>query len=175
MAENYRRVCGCLMACVGFSTCGCFFASYPDVYDASDFEEFEFRIETDPPCLEGTPRSGYSPLCEATIKRDASGGYVVVLGVQTEEQSDSSYLPERALTEQEAEYMLALFDELHINLHPQPFCTIPRLGSMSGETVFRWDDFELVEEDCDRARLDWGDARDIHYFLSSLQPDWGCG
>ena len=175
MIKTRWRICSLLiLLCGSLSVCGCFLAYYPDTYDASDFEEFQYRRESDPPCLESPstseedPDIRYGPVCEATITRQATGEYLVLLGVRTDYQSDSPYLPERAMTDSEVERMLAAFGELHINLHPQPFCIIPMAGSPTGEFVYRWDDLELVRTDCDRARLDWRQVGVIHRFLNSL-------
>ena len=181
MVGSRWRICGVLLLlCGSYFLCGCFYAYYPDTYDASDFEEFDYRVESDPPCLESPctsqeyPDIHYSPVCEATITRQANGDYVfAVLELKTGYDCDVSYVPERVMTESEVERMLAWFGELHINLHPRPFCTIPMAGGGSGErsggdVFFRWDDLELVTGDCDRARLDWGQAGGIQLFLKSL-------
>ncbi|MBU0507308.1 hypothetical protein KKH27_00535 [bacterium] len=154
---------------------GCLYAFYPDTYDASDFGEFYYRFESDPPCLGSRDATaGYFRLCEAAITREAEGEYLLVLEGHTGDSSDSHYLVERAMTGSEVEDMLALFRELHYNLHPQPFCAIPAAGigfPESYEYVFRWDGFELVGYDCDRARLDWERGVDIYWFLISLLPE----
>ncbi|MBU0719703.1 MAG: hypothetical protein KJ749_15775 [Planctomycetes bacterium] len=115
----------------------------------------------------------YPQVCEATITRQADGEYIVVLEGRTDDQSEP-YREERTMTESEVEGMLELFGELRINLHPQPFCAFPVLGDFppeSLELVYRWNDFELVSYDCDRARLDWLQAGDIYGFLISLLPE----
>ncbi len=53
MVENRWRICSIFfLSCVGLPICGCLYATYPETYDASDFEEFQYRYETDPPCLD---------------------------------------------------------------------------------------------------------------------------
>jgi len=66
MVESCSRYwyCGVL----GFSgailsPCGCIFAFYRESYDGSGFEEFPFRIEVDPPCLEFPFEDGGAPPC----------------------------------------------------------------------------------------------------------------
>jgi len=162
------------LSCVTLPIFGCFLATYPSTYDASAFEDFQFRQEVEPPCLESSsiseedPSYSYGPVCEATITREASGQYIVLLGVRTDFQSGSPYLPPRALTESEINRMLTLFAELRTNMHPRPFCNLPLAGDILGEIFVRWDDFELVTNDCDRARLDFRQVFSIGLFLDSL-------
>jgi len=104
MVESCWRMCNIFfLACASLPICGCFHASYPDTYDASDFEEFQYRAEIDPACLESPsippddPTISYGPVCEARITRQSSGEYLVLLGVRTDYQSDGPYLPPRSM------------------------------------------------------------------------------
>lgn len=168
----------CLMGCAFLKNFGCANAIYPETIDASSFDEFEYRVQLDPPCLDSPsayPELGisYGPVCEAQITRDEDGVYMVRLGVRTDFQQDSSpYLPTRKMNESEMNAMLTLFADLSINRHPQPFCYHPALrGLNSGaEVILRWDETELVINDCDRARIDFRDGRQIGNFLDSLVP-----
>ena len=180
MAEHRGRIGSVLLlVCMNLCIPGCFYAYYPDTYDASDFEEFHYQLETDPPCLE--PRSGSEEgltflarrLCEATITREADGEYIVILEGRTDDQSEP-YREERAMTESEVGDMLWWFAKLNINLHPQPFCVPLTMGMdypPGFEAVYRWDDFELVSYDCDRARLELERAWGIERFLGTLLPE----
>ena len=55
------------LSCASLSLYGCLLAVYPETFDASDFQEFQVRIESDPPCLDSLPTSSTS-VCEATIR-----------------------------------------------------------------------------------------------------------
>ncbi|MBU0507307.1 hypothetical protein KKH27_00530 [bacterium] len=174
MAEHRGRIGSVLLlGCTSLCIHGCFYAYYPDTYDASDFEEFKLYYEIDPPCLD---EQAFPRICEATITREGDGAYRVVLEGRTDNQPEP-YRVERAMAESEVEDMIALFSELYINLHPSPFCKFPLMGggnpniSVSGEAFFRWDDFELVNNDCDRERLDFHQGGHIIGFLRTLLPE----
>jgi hypothetical protein len=164
---------------MGVSLCiwGCFYATYPETYDASSFKEFSYRAEISPPCLEYPstseehPNFSYVAVCEATIKQELSGEYIITLGVRTDYQSDGPFLSSRIMTESETERMLELFSVLHINRQPFPNCTIFQFGFGGGEIVLKWDDIEFVKYDCGHPRLDWREIIGIERFLDSLVPN----
>ncbi|MBU0719478.1 MAG: hypothetical protein KJ749_14625 [Planctomycetes bacterium] len=63
MAERRWRICSVLLlVCTSLCIPGCFYAYYPDTYDASNFEEFQYHCETDPPCLESRSGSEEGPI-----------------------------------------------------------------------------------------------------------------
>ena len=78
--RRWRIGGGVLLSGVILATSGCYFSVYPETYDASDFKEYQFRKESDPPCLERPP-SILSWVCDSTITRQANGDYVVVMAV----------------------------------------------------------------------------------------------
>lgn len=162
-----------LISCASLSVCGCF-ALYPETYDASGFEEFQYQVEFDPPCQEPSATSTVRT-CEAAITRQTSGEYLVLLVFTVHDQSDSPDTVQRTMTESEVQRMLELFGRLRINRNPQPFCKIivPGTGGDNSdvELLYRWDDLELVLYDCDRPRLDWRLSPSILLFLGGLVTD----
>ena len=171
MGVRYLGFCTALLSCVSLLLNGCF-AFYPEIYDGSGFEEFQYRFETDPPCTEYPFDFDGTVVCEATITRVGNGEYVaVVSGVHPGSQSDSPFLAQRAMTESEIERMFIIFGGLEINRHPWPFCTLFSFVPFLGEQIFRWDDLELVILDCDRPRLDRAWALVIRNLLFDLSRD----
>lgn len=177
---RYWRKCGVFgLLCASLSTSGCFLpfpAIYPETYDASDFEEFHYRIESDRSCMDSLIPGG---VCEATINWQANGDYFVLLEFVVDDQSASTDTFQRAMSESEVESILAVFKGLRMNRSPWPFCLIgvpgvpalPGSGFFLYDAHFRWDDFELIINNCDRARLHPSDALSIRLFLESLVPD----
>lgn len=164
MIENRWRICMvAFLMCASLALSGCFFAVYPQTYDASGFETFQYRVVSD---LQPCAVLVNDDVFEATITKEANGEYVAWLGV-----CSSPLLSPRVMTESEVERMLALFSELRINLHPRPFCTLFTFSPSITELSILWDDFELVVVDCDQARIDWKQSHQITFFLQSLIPD----
>ncbi|MBI4716636.1 MAG: hypothetical protein HY763_02435 [Planctomycetes bacterium] len=154
------------LGCFGLSR-----ATYPETYDASDFEQFEYRID-DPFCGE-MPAASDSPFsrplaCAATITRESTGEYSLAMIVRWDEEPVLAEVPRREMSESEVEQMLSLFTELHINRHPRPFCAINFPYDLNTEYFHRWDEFELVALDCDRPRLSIEESFNIEMFVHSL-------
>ena len=105
-----------VLSCASLSTAGCYFSFYPETYDASDFEEYRFRKESDPPCLE-RPASILSWVCEATITRQASGEYVVMMAIRPGERHPAPETVHRTMTDSEVERILAIFAQLRIKFY----------------------------------------------------------
>ena len=71
------------------------------------------------------------------------------------------------MTDAEIESMLSIFDELRINRNPRPFCVTRFLGELP-ELTLRWDDLELIRNNCDRARLDFDQSLEIDWLVNTL-------
>lgn len=166
------RICNVfLLSCASLSTAGCYFSVYPETYDASDFKEYQFHKESDPPCLERPP-SILSWVCESTITRQANGEYVVMMAIRPGERYPAPETVHRTMTDSEVEYLLAIFAQLRINRNPRPNCNFRLPGfPPSGEIFHRWDDLELLLWDCDRPRLDPEQGGEISTFLRSLATE----
>lgn len=179
MLNHAFRLTGALiLVSVSFFSTGCFYATYPETYDASDFEEFEYRFEG-ASCVEGCCPSDlqcvFPIACGATITREPAGEYTLRLTVLLGEQTPLTELTPRVLTDEDAQWFLDLSGSLRINRHPRPFCTIPSQIGLTNEVLLRWDELELVDLDCDRPRLSHSQVGAINVFVFTLarEPDVG--
>lgn len=170
--RNSLRIAGTtVLASAAFLCAGCLTATYPETYDASDFEEFEFRVDYPSRVYSSSASElGFEItfVCEAIINHESSGEYLLQLTLCTVDPPTRTELPQRAMTMEEAQRFLELSRELAINRHPWPFCDIPTSIGLIHEAFFRWDELELVLIDCDRARLEGADVDSVERFLNTL-------
>ncbi|MBI4716635.1 MAG: hypothetical protein HY763_02430 [Planctomycetes bacterium] len=181
LAQTWLRCGALLFLCASVLHVGClygtpFLATYPETYDASDFQQFVYRVDHPRMLCGEMPPMSDSPwlrplACEAMITRNPSGEYFLEMVVRRDEQSALTEVPQREMTEEEIQGFLELSAELRINRHPRPFCTVPLPYSVDFEYFLQWDDLEVVGFDCDRPRLDIRQVFYIETFVNSLIPD----